>query len=58
MSYPLSLDEYPESELIGELARRKEIRIVGLCDYCCRDSGMPTCKFPERHRPNPQRNQQ
>ena len=49
MSYPLSLDEYPEEQLRAELALRKERRARGRCDYCDRMPSEPSCKFPGRH---------
>lgn len=50
MSYPRSLDEYTEAELLGELAKRKRLREDGKCDYCGRGYAVSPCRFPERHR--------
>ena len=50
MSYPMDLDDYREADLLKELARRKEFRAQGLCDYCGRRPIAPSCKFPDRHR--------
>jgi hypothetical protein len=51
MSYPKSLDEYSEADLLGELAKRKRLREAGKCDYCERPYKTSPCRFPERHRP-------
>lgn len=45
----MDLDEYPETQLRAELARRADARERGLCDYCGRPKAAPTCRFPERH---------
>lgn len=51
MIYPKDLDEYTESQLIEEVARRQGARLVGLCDYCGRSfNAVPPCKFPNRHK--------
>jgi hypothetical protein len=50
VSYRLDLDEYEEKDLVDEIARRRRLRMQGLCDYCERPSDSPPCKFPERHR--------
>jgi NTP pyrophosphatase (non-canonical NTP hydrolase) len=49
MSYPKTLDEYSEDDLVKELAMRRLNRDAGMCDYCTRTSDTPTCRFPERH---------
>lgn len=49
MAYPLDMDEIPEERLAAEIARRANMRLRGLCDYCGAVSTAPTCKFPERH---------
>jgi hypothetical protein len=50
MSYRLDLDEQPEERLEAELARRRNLRAKGLCDYCERTPDTNPCKFPGRHR--------
>src|SRR5262245_59308929 len=50
VSYRTDLDEYSEATLKAELARRRELRKNGRCDYCQRPEGVsPCCKFPDRH---------
>jgi hypothetical protein len=49
VSYPLDLDEMSTPRLLNELAHRRKLRNAGKCDYCGRDPGTPSCKFPERH---------
>lgn len=46
----MDLDEYEESRLRDELARRKRCQKLGVCDYCERLPRTSDCKFPERHR--------
>ena len=50
MSYRLDLDEMSEEKLLEELNRRQKLRQAGLCDYCGREPGTTSCKFPERHK--------
>lgn len=50
MGYPIDLDEYPESRLKEELARREALREQGLCDYCKRTPDTKPCKERVRHR--------
>jgi len=50
MGYPMDLDEYDEARLVGELERRRALRVQGLCDYCERATELPPCKFPGRHK--------
>jgi len=50
MSYPRTLIDVSDHELVGELRRRAEAVRRGLCDYCNRPSeSLPVCKFPYRH---------
>lgn len=49
MSYFKDLDEYTDEELLRELERRMRDRGKRVCDYCHREAGTPSCKFPLRH---------
>lgn len=61
----MDLDEYKESTLLAELARRQKLREQGRCDYCANAVGVPirkeqpdgtiyvgsdSCKMYARHR--------
>ena len=50
VSYPLSLDEYEESQLLKEIFRRWDLAHQGKCDYCNREYSTETCRFPDRHK--------
>lgn len=49
MSYPRSLDEFTDRELLTETKRREKLRAAGLCTYCGRAFDEPACKFVGRH---------
>lgn len=50
MSYHKDLDEYTDTELRQELARREAAVTEGICDYCGRGGLVePACMFPNRH---------
>lgn len=61
MSYPITLDEYPDSTLRQELQRRAATRADGRCSYCNRtqlECQMRSCKCPNNGEPRyPQRSE-
>lgn len=50
MSYPISLEEHNDSDLVEELRRRALARARGKCSYCGDDvNGKRMCRYPSQH---------
>lgn len=54
MSYPQSLDEYPDKTIKLELDRRTTARAAGNCSYCGRPQlqcQQSSCQYPNNGEP-------